>query len=751
MDAPRTTLWSAPVVATYVILGAILLSNRLFAVLHAESSATVAFGSFFIAGLHFLSTARSRPPDARLLLVHFAMLGIPLLFLTASQVVYRNCAYWSGLYLYVVFALPSVAFGLAVGAAVNAWVRRLPRLVFVLIGLAVAVAGTLFDIGFHPQFYTLNHVYGGVLGPVYEQALYIRPGILAFRAQTLLWSVLLLCLASVRGPAIVGLFAQARVRRTAVAVCSLLIGGIYLAGPRLGIVASYRHIESELGGYLQTEHFDIYFHPEALDVGDRDQLALDHEYRYAKLRAELGVEPARRIKSYIYPTVDLKLRLTGAGLTDVSPVWLSVPQMHVLQASYSETFGHELVHVFSREFGLPILNASWLAGMVEGLAVALEPPDGRPSVREQVSVAARRRNTADVGLGSSMAADLVRMMSPAAFWTSRGSVSYATAGSFVRYLIDAYGIGLLRKAYPRGDFRAAYGKSLRELATEWEAHVASLPVVSTSADDLVMRRFTVPSLFEIDCPHYRPPYVTRYRRAADRLAMRDTLGALADLDAALAEQPRYAPALTVWSGMKLAQGEPNPVLEAVSDMPDSLYHPLLHVYHGDALAIQGDSVSALRQYRAALQRLPTDARDVRMAVLVRVLGEGRPYVARAFHPGNVASRDADADPATRYALAYRLAVEDEWEAAYAMLPAEEFSGEMLLNRAEIAFMERMRKAWLGRFSIRTGALSTARAHLEAARRDAQRVGDFAHAAELGDAIRRCEWQESGPNTTLLRH
>src|SRR5690606_17649947 len=101
--------------------------------------------------------------------------------------------------------------------------------------------------------------------------------------------------------------------------------------------------------------------------------------------------------------------------------------------------------------------------------------------------------------------------------------------------------------------------------------------------------------------------------------------------------------------------------------------------------------------------------------------------------------------------AYRLAVEDEWEAAYAMLPAEEFSGEMLLNRAEIAFMERMRKAWLGRFSIRTGALSTARAHLEAARRDAQRVGDFAHAAELGGASRRCEWQESGTNTTQLRH
>src|SRR5690606_33050047 len=109
-----------------------------------------------------------------------------------------------------------------------------------------------------------------------------------------------------------------------------------------------------------------------------------------------------------------------------------------LLSQLSSVMGHELVHVFSREFGMPVLNASPKVGLVEGLAVALEPPDGRPGVHEQVS-AAMVRNVAGQSDGSRITENLVARLSPVGFWTGRGAVSYTVMGSFVKFLIDSYG------------------------------------------------------------------------------------------------------------------------------------------------------------------------------------------------------------------------------------------------------------------------------------------------------------------------
>ncbi|HEX7071879.1 MAG TPA: hypothetical protein VF190_13785, partial [Rhodothermales bacterium] len=436
----------APAVVAYLILGAALLSNRLFSVLHAESSAVVAFVAFFVAGLHTLAVL---PVDRglRLLGRHVILLAVPWAFLTVAVVWVPNCAYATGFVLYLVFAVPSVVLGFALATAIATRVRRWRKTLFVLAGLILAIGGTVYDLGLHPQFFTLNHVYGGVLGPVYEEALYLRPGLFAFRALSLLWALVLLALATPGsgGDAVWGRLAE---RRPAVlGLAAICIGTIYLFAPRLGINTPAWHIRETFGGHLRTEHFDLYYDPRSITPDAIRALAEDHEYRFTWLQQRLGIAPVERIQSYLYPTVEGKLRLTGAGLTDVSPVWLAQPQMHLLLSSYPETAGHELVHVFSREFGLPVIRASWLIGLVEGLAVAMEPPDGRPTPREQVSVALQRAERADVGVEEDLARSIVDLMSPASFWSSRGSVSYSIAGSFVAYLIETYGTERFRAAY----------------------------------------------------------------------------------------------------------------------------------------------------------------------------------------------------------------------------------------------------------------------------------------------------------------
>ena len=63
-------------------------------------------------------------------------------------------------------------------------------------------------------------------------------------------------------------------------------------------------------------------------------MAEDHEFRYAQLARQLEIDGPERIASYLYPNVVTKARLTGARTTNVAPVWLRRPQVHVLLTAY---------------------------------------------------------------------------------------------------------------------------------------------------------------------------------------------------------------------------------------------------------------------------------------------------------------------------------------------------------------------------------------------------------------------------------
>ena len=228
MPSARRSVWSPALVVAYLVVGAALYANRLFSVLHAESSAVVAFFAFLFSGLHLLSYARYELPGVRLLGAHLAMLAIPWVLLTLSLFWVPNCAYLTGLVLYLVFTIPSVVLALGVGVVVHAFVPRFRRTLYVVIAILLALIGTVYDLALHPQFYVLNHVYGGVLGPIYEEALYVRPGLFAFRALTILWAVVLLTLSAARGGFQGADALTTRARRALLGMAGLGIGLIYL-------------------------------------------------------------------------------------------------------------------------------------------------------------------------------------------------------------------------------------------------------------------------------------------------------------------------------------------------------------------------------------------------------------------------------------------------------------------------------------------------------------------------------------------
>lgn len=536
----------------YAIVCVALWPFPLLGLVHVESAAVVAGVSFFVAGLSGISLFRDRYGLHQVLAGHLVLVLVPWILLTATLLWKPNCAFWTGSGLFAVFVLPSAILGVALAFCLSQRVVRWKRTIFVLIGGSVCVVGSIVDLKFFPQLYTYNHVFGGVLGPIYDEELSIRAGLFWFRGLTLLWSLWLILLGTWLTRRKEGDVIIRRRLTLAGVVASVSIGVIYFFGPRLGIITTYQQIESVLTETVQTDGFVIHYQPGSLTEEELEYIVDEHGYRYARLSEVLNLEVDEPIHTYLYPDTKTRGSLIGSRTTSVTPVWLNRPQVHMLAEMFNaSTFGHELVHVFSREFGMPFIHATTAIGLVEGLAVALEPPDGLPSSSEQVA-ATRQLSSDSLGrLQEGLAPALVASMSPFGFWSGRGAVSYAVSGSFVEYLLDNYGAEACKSAYRAADFEYAFGERLGNLAAFWEQALSEIEP-SESAIEWAKWRFKQPSLFERKCPHHIPA-VVRLTREAHELEERNQAGptdARVSYDTyrrAGSLDSSYAPALLGWA------------------------------------------------------------------------------------------------------------------------------------------------------------------------------------------------------------
>jgi len=731
--------------AAYALLALMLWTVPLLSRLHVESAAIIAAGAYFIAGLSALARFREGEDFGRVLLEQQLCLLAPWALLTVTLLWASNCGYVQGLLFFALFPVVTVVFAVSLAYLVSALPLRRGRWWFVGVGLAVMALGPLYDLGLHPQFYTYNHVFGGVLGPIYDDELAVRTGLFVFRGLTLLWAALFV----IAGKRIRMLNAGEKSRFSlfpvAFSLTALLIGLCYLFGARLGINTPAWHVQEQLGGRFRTEHFDIYYAPESTSGEDLRRLARRHEFQYDRLRRILNIAPEERIRSYLYPSPDVKGQLTGARRTSVAPVWLDAPQVHMLREAAEGSLGHELAHVFSRSFGMPVLRASASVGLVEGLAVALEPPSGPPSPSEQVAASALSESGP---VERNLAREVAARMQPLGFWTGRGAVSYAATGSFVRYLLDAYGPAPLRRAYAWGDFHEAYGKPAGELAEAWARSVFAQPVVSWASGPTARERFSVPSLFEEHCPHHVPSYRQAHREARDALDDEDTTRALRRVRQALDMWPRYTEALALWSELHLARGHPDMVRTRLAALPKKKLSAVLLMRWGDAEALAGHPGAARRRYERARNRLPLFAHAAAVRLLLREAVAHRREVVRVLASGRKAEEQAEAmasvagsqAPSVRALRALRLAEASRYEQAGRIL--RRLSAPMGLTRHApglCALAERQMLVWRARLARRAGRLAAARQLTRTALRRSRAAGDLNRAAYLRVVLRELDW------------
>jgi tetratricopeptide (TPR) repeat protein len=420
----------------------------------------------------------------------------PLLAAGAWSALGTRCDPFAQAGFVALLPLPSALLASAVGTLTGFIAPRARGALLLYAGVLLGtVAVTAWPIYFGPQVFAFNHLLGYFPGPLYDEALWVRPPLYWFRLHSLLWagaaaSLAVLCLDLRDGRA-----RPPRLRPAPagfLALCLLGAGVLAVKGPALGLRVTHTHLAAQLGAVHDTPHFRIHYF-RGKPRAEMLRLERDLEFRWTQLSEFLGGAPEEPILVYLYRSPEQKQKLVGAGGTQFAKPWQLA--IHINDAGFPHpVLKHELLHVMAAPYGSGPFRTTARFGVwaqmavIEGLAVAGDNRADDLTLHQWA--AAMRRNQ--------LGPDVRLLFSADGFYKVAASRAYTTAGSFLRFLAETYGTERLRQLYYDGNFQRAYGKPLDELAAQWERWVDEVPL-EVHAQVQAEQRFRKPSLFARSC------------------------------------------------------------------------------------------------------------------------------------------------------------------------------------------------------------------------------------------------------------
>lgn len=481
-------------------------------------------------------------------------------------------------------AVPSALLGaaLAVAAGFLAGGRRALGVLLYAAGALASLAASLLAAYRGPAAFVFDPLLGAWPGPIYDEAVVPDLRVLLHRGGAVAWAAAIaagteaVIRARARGSAPLfrplpprgggrgaaeGSGPSRGWRRAAppiVALLALAVAvGCAAAREALGISGSRAALARALGGRRDGPRCTIVF-PAEKPAPAAAALLDDCEFQAADLAAHLGFA-ARRVTVFVYRSTAEKRRLVGAASTEYAKPWLS--ELHVVDAPLPHPLlRHELVHALAAPvaggpLGVPARSGVLVsAGLVEGLAAALETPRGRFTVHEW-SRAAR-----ELGL----LPDVAAIVGPAGFYREPPARAYTAAGSFLAFVLERHGPAAVREAYRTGDVARAAGVPLAALVAEWHASLDRLEPPGGLLQ-AARPRLSRGSLFS--------------RRCAREVAVLEARGAAA------AARGSTAAACALYEAAAARSGEPGDLKVA-----------------GDLRVRAGDLAGAARAYREAARR-----------------------------------------------------------------------------------------------------------------------------------------------------
>lgn len=603
-------------------------------------TAAIATFATGVMTVHLVSGWRSDGPRntrhlallALLFGLSLSTLLLPMAVMFVKSWISGFCNVPEGLAFYLLLPGISVLWATAVALLCTLATERRRHATLLFLGVMFVSLGiSVFRLATQPPVFAYNPIIGYFPGPIYDEVVVITSTLLAARAIVLVSVVAMLAglcvcfdpstrkirpslLLKIRRGSPDGGPDGGRMNlamRVLFLVSVAVLAAAYVYRAPLGIVIDRAHIQQTLGGHRQTAHFDIYYDSNTISAWNIDLIARDHEYQLDRVISYLDVPPpSTRIASYIYGSADQKKRLMGARHTSIERP--GADEMHLNNASFPHpVLKHELVHVMSAAFGNRLFGGSYWIGFHEGLAEAVDWQDAPMNPHEW------SRAMRELGL----APRLENLLSMTGFWSAASSRSYTLCGSFVRFLIDRYGLAAFKLAFPDGAVEASYGRTPAELIAEWETFVDGIQLREDQLR-IARQRFIRPAIFRRHCPHEVAALNDRAWQAYNAQRYRD---AVRDFDRVLELEPENPSALRGLLYGTYRQGDYDRV-ESVArriERPDQTVGLLAdaHLFRGDTAWKTGRFDDARRSYEAVVGLQASEAMSraasIRMEVLDR--------------------------------------------------------------------------------------------------------------------------------------
>ena len=598
---------------TFGVLALVLANVPLFNILAFEFCAVMALSISF-AGAHITLTVlrqMKRHPSAlsgmpgqivmrcfyEALIFNAGLLGLPLGIILLNAFRVENCNFGEGFLFFILLSGISCLYATAAGVFFGVWIGKRWLAYLAYLGhILISCIPVVINLIFHPPVFAYHATFGYFPGPIYDFVIPITNTLLIARAETLLWTLLFLGLtvSLCEVSRETGLMPQLRWRkffspletRHIIGVYLLAIGllGFQCYAGTLGIRPTRADIARKLGGLRETAHFEIFYARE-LET-EIERIADDCEFQYAQVSNYLdpqGAMQSRKVRAYIYASPEQKKRLMGARGTSVEDPFGYGFHIHA-QGFPHPVLKHELAHVFTVPWSP--LKVSLKIGLHEGIAVAADWDEGRLT-GHQWAKAMREMEVAPplsgvMGFG---------------FWGHAGSRSYLLAGSFVRFLVDTYGIEKFKGVFPTGNFVEHYAKDLSALEVEWVEFLETVPL----RDDEVAYatyRLKRQSVFEQVCAHE----IAALRDTAWQAYYRkDFVTAMETFETILSDEPGNLS--TLWGLMYTAyrMEDYDKALSLATDIAskeDTRFSPEAMLLKGDLYWLKGEYEQAMNAYAA---------------------------------------------------------------------------------------------------------------------------------------------------------
>ncbi|MBN1448237.1 MAG: hypothetical protein JXA28_09930 [Bacteroidetes bacterium] len=653
------------------------------------------------------------------------LLFIPVAVLVGNAAFVRNCALLDGVLYWLLIPFATILFSTALVLFLRLLFGGRAGWAYYLVLLLLLIQPVV-QIFTRPQIYAYNHVFGMFLGLSWDQTQPPFLTLVLYRLSTLAYTGMLLSATAVISTRRKHIPSRSCIRRSSLVftVSVAVATAALLFSDDLGFSTSYAHLERELGSTHRQGAVTIIHDSSVVSQEEIRLIAEEHRFQLERVCAELGVRWEGTLTAYLYPDSKTKKRLLGTESSELARPWRR--EIHITYTNWNAALKHEIVHVVAGAFGPYVNRAPFVRvlGLTEGLAMAVEWSWGNRTLHQHAAAM----------MAQEILPSVRACIGTAGFVTKSSSVSYVSAGSFTRWMIDTLGMAVVRRAYAADDVEGVTGLSYEELDRRWRAFLHSVPrqLPDSIATAYAFRR---PSLFSAECPRV---VTERSREAAAALERRD--GRLAER--LYRETERLAPNARAVFGIVSAlfqQGRMDSVRQvctrylrdssrAYSVWPLQLWLGAAAWAHGDSLAAGRAFTLLLREQtpgwptglaarmQRALQSFPDDSllRSVLLGALLREENEDSLRMHRA-----EALRQRLGKDSTHPVLI------EEWLLHVAVDSTGRSEALPVIRRVPVKRMHRSLRELAGRIAYRSGknedAAQLFRAALEMSRTEMERV------------------------------